>query len=195
MQILRSTLRAMRHLSGTKDVRYYLNGVLVEVRKGQGVLVATDGSVLGAHAFPVDADEPDAEFIIPLDAIKALKARGSTSVEILRDGMTLTIRTPDGDTQATAIDGKFPDWRRVMPDRPSGEHAHFDPDHLARFCDVARDLFGAHTKQKPLVWANGTAAGLVNFDGFGEFRGAVSGSFYRKGEAPTAPAMPAWLTR
>ena len=44
-----NAIKAVNHLSETKDIRYYLNGILVEATKTHTTLVATDGHVMGVY--------------------------------------------------------------------------------------------------------------------------------------------------
>ena len=118
-----STLRAARTHSADKDVRYYLCGVYLDTKAGK--VVATDGHrMLVAHARGVKLDA--APVIIPNDMLDAAlkqfggeyargKPLGACDVSITVDGAQLTIATPIGQVHGRALDGVFPDWRKVVP--------------------------------------------------------------------------------
>lgn len=128
-----------------KDIRYYLNGICVDASKDTVVLVATDGHMM--LSFPVSADAIEdrinGQFIIDrvdFDAIKPAKAGKHTLpliIEVDEKGYTIS-----GATKAvnTLVDGKFPDWRRVVPQTLSGELAQFNLDLLSRINDIRKTL-------------------------------------------------------
>ena len=130
------TLKALLVVAGNSDVRHYLNGVCVDVRNGATTLVATDGHRL--LAVPVAADDvegaSDGQYILPravLEVVKPVKIpRNDTfSIAIEIVGTQVTII---GATTATSptVDGRFPDWRRVMPSSANGVLGHFNSDYI-----------------------------------------------------------------
>ena len=137
--------------ASTEETRYYLGGVCVEISARQVLYVATDGHILFAHR-EVAESGPDnsliGTWIIPSVAVKAVKARK------IRDGffailegepskLELSLRLPDGpDLEFTAIDGTFPDWRRITPaeTRQDGPVPFFDPDRLGTLWKAGRIL-------------------------------------------------------
>lgn len=128
-----ATLRAARTHSAVKDVRYYLCGVYLDTKAGK--VVATDGHrMLVANARGVKLDA--APVIIPNDLLDAAlkqfggeyargKALGAVDVAVTVDGVQLTITTPTGQVSGKALDGQFPEWRRVVP--KADEVATFAP--------------------------------------------------------------------
>lgn len=102
-----------------QDVRYYLNGLLLELNKGKLRAVATDGHRLALCEVEVDnAKGQTAQIIVPRKAVTEL-------VRLLRDEKeainiqlsTNHIHIDLGDLRFTSklIDGKFPDYERVIP--------------------------------------------------------------------------------
>ena len=128
-----ATLRAARTHSAVKDVRYYLCGVYLDTKAGK--VVATDGHrMLIATARGVKVDAPPV--IIPNDLLDAAlkqfggeyargKALGAVDVAVTVDGVQLTITTPTGQVSGKALEGVFPEWRRVVP--KADEVATFAP--------------------------------------------------------------------
>ncbi len=116
----KNQLRAALTHSASKDIRYYLNGVLLEfTASGDVHIVSTDGyrmfcGLINA-AYVKWTDQPQKgpfRIIVPADAIKtASKGKGVVTLSALPDG-----RYSLGDSLFAPIDGKFPDWRRVIPD-------------------------------------------------------------------------------
>lgn len=172
-------LKAVARAMATKDIRYYLNGVLVEFNGAELRLVATDGHRL--HGVRVELGglvvDP-VSFIVPAAMvqrmIKAKAPRGSSraTVELYFDPETKRIEAalPDGSSILdTAIDGVFPDYRRLFDfDVNEPALAHYNPQYLLDLELSMLDYLG-----KPKTSASGYAItqrgeslGVVSFDGF-----------------------------
>jgi DNA polymerase-3 subunit beta len=115
----KSQLRAALSHAAVKDIRYYLNGVLLEfTASGDIHIVATDGHRMFCGLIPAAiarwTDTPQKgpfSIIVPSDTVKtAVKGKGDITLSAMPDG-----RYSLGDPIFTPIDGKFPDWRRVIP--------------------------------------------------------------------------------
>lgn len=135
--ILKQQLAATLPTMADKDVRFYLNGALLEVTQcGQVHLISTDGHMMlvGRIQPAWLSDNPGPlQLIIPRDVVaQASKGRTPDTVTLARlDDTRWTL----GDVVFTPIDGKFPDWRRVNvtgaqigPEKP----AQFNPATLVR---------------------------------------------------------------
>ncbi|HSP57622.1 MAG TPA: DNA polymerase III subunit beta [Halomonas sp.] len=102
-----------------QDVRYYLNGMLLELRSNLVRAVATDGHRLAVCARPADIQLESAQrLIVPRKGIIELARLLDDSDE----PVTLTLgsnhlRAHTGDFTFTSklVDGKFPDYERVVP--------------------------------------------------------------------------------
>jgi len=149
-----ATLRAARTHAAEGDVRYYLNGVYLDTAAGK--VVATDGHRLFvANARGVKSVYP--AVIVANETIDAAlkqftgeyargKSGGTVDVTITIDETRVTIGTPTGQVTGTAVEGRFPDWRRVVPKADAvGEHvpAVLNPQYLADACEalaIARNV-------------------------------------------------------
>jgi len=149
-----AALRAARTHAAEKDVRYYLQGVYLDTAAGK--VVATDGHRLfAANARGVKSNYP--AVIVPNETIDAAlkqftgeyargKSLGAVDVTITIDETRVTIGTPTGSVTGKAIDGRFPEWRRVVPTPDAvGEHvpAVLNTQYLADACEalsIARNL-------------------------------------------------------
>lgn len=151
-----TALCAVREFAAVQDVRYYLKGVLLEHGPGGTVLAATDGAVLGAYQVAPSPDATDlVQIIIPLSMLKGIKPRASAPVSLRAEEREpaeaggpprwwLTLSLPGGVSVSDyAVDGRFPDWRRVVPRTASGEVTHqFNPSLMAKFQRAAAALAG-----------------------------------------------------
>jgi DNA polymerase-3 subunit beta len=68
----------------------------------------------------------------------------------------------------TAVDGKYPDYVRVIPDKVTGETAQFNPDYVADF-KKAYKLLNAKTFH---IHHNGHGGAVVDF-GLANFLGVM----------------------
>jgi len=101
-----------------QDVRYYLNGLLIETGAGCIRAVSTDGHRLALCEMEVDG-QPDAvqQVIIPRKGVLELQKLLGGEEEVLLTIGTNHIRAAVGSIQFTSklIDGRFPDYERVIP--------------------------------------------------------------------------------
>jgi len=165
--ISHDTIKALLLVAPKTDIRYYLNGVCVDVRQGTVTLVATDGHRLLAVQVAADDIQSamEGQYIIPRETLEAVKP-----VKVPRsDNLPLTIEIVDarititGATTATSptIDGRFPDWRRVTPTSANNEPAQYQPEYIASFGKIG-ELFGGKNV-KCVIHHNGLGAALVTF--------------------------------
>jgi hypothetical protein len=186
-----SALRAISQFSADQDIRYYLNTVRVEADKDHTILTATDGHCLGIHRTLRAENECDkVTILLPFDVIKMLKpAKNKLDAAVIEteDCLKGTITVVGGMTIGwTAVDGKFPDIARVIPQKCSGEPAQINPAVLAKFA-AANKLFGKTCA--PKIWHNGTSGAGVTLDE-PDFFGVLMP--YRDPEGLTGYAAPAW---
>lgn len=158
-----------------QEVRFYLCGACLDTTGANPVLVATDGHrllIVRVHGLPHDM--PRGQWIIPRDALASVKpakmGRGSFvpfDVTITGDRVRIAGQTT---AEAALVDGRYPDWRRIVPAKVSGEVAQFNGDYLADWSEVARKLSGSNVPHA-VIGHNGTGAAHVNFpacsDAFG----------------------------
>ena len=103
-----------------QDVRYYLNGLLLEIAHQRIRAVATDGHRLAVAEFDTDTGVQESKaIIVPRKGVlelarlltvedKELNVRmGTNAVQLAVDNVRFTSKL---------IDGKFPDYGRVIPD-------------------------------------------------------------------------------
>jgi DNA polymerase III subunit beta len=98
------------------ESRYILNGVFVECVDSVVSVVATDGRQLAVHSF--EADWNDFDVVIPTLAADAIldACRVENTVDISFGEDAVGVTTNCTEIWSKTIAGKFPEWRRVMPD-------------------------------------------------------------------------------
>ena len=116
---LKSLLESTSFAMAQQDVRYYLNGILMEISPDHLKLVDTDGHRLALSESKASISVDDAkQIIVPRKAVlelsRLLEASESVAKVILSQNH---IRVESGTLVFTSklIDGKFPDYNRVIP--------------------------------------------------------------------------------
>ncbi len=101
-----------------QDVRYYLNGMLWEVQEGQLRAVATDGHRLAMCTRAVSVSTPSTtQAILPRKGVIELARLldGQGSVEVVLGSNHIRVATEAYTFTSKLVDGKFPDYERVLP--------------------------------------------------------------------------------
>ena len=102
-----------------QDVRYYLNGILMEIASGSIRLVATDGHRLALSESKLENGvSEERQIIIPRKAVLELSRLLEASDSEARCELSQNhLRVETGSLVFTTklIDGKFPDYQRVIP--------------------------------------------------------------------------------
>lgn len=115
---LKALLFSVQYAMAQQDVRYYLNGVLLTVSDNKLKVVATDGHRLAYNAGYINDTFDKQEIILPRKAVAELSkllADTDESIELEFSQQQLKA-TFSGITLITkVIDGKFPDYERVIP--------------------------------------------------------------------------------
>jgi DNA polymerase III sliding clamp (beta) subunit (PCNA family) len=158
-------LEAVSLCASKEATRYYLCGVCVEVNQDDTIaLIATDGYRMAAIRYSKDAATKDS-FIISNDDIKKVltlyKGECKTAGKIYRDNLVISIDHADDNLTLSivmrykdetpplikasfttkAVDGNFPDYRRVLPARSGTVGAiSFNAVYMADFARIANLL-------------------------------------------------------
>jgi DNA polymerase-3 subunit beta len=108
-----------------QDVRYFLNGLLLELGDGLLRAVATDGHRLATATTGVAASpSTKLQAIVPRKAVQEiarLLTEGDDEVSIRIGSSSLQLATSSFRLSTKLIDGRFPDYEKVIPPRGSRE--------------------------------------------------------------------------
>jgi DNA polymerase-3 subunit beta len=107
-----------QYAMASQDVRYYLNGLMLMVDGQELRCVATDSHRLAYNSMAIEADLPRQEMILPRKTVLELNRLLTDSDDALKISVGGNqIRFEFGDTVLVSklIDGKFPDYERVIP--------------------------------------------------------------------------------
>ena len=119
---LRRLIQLTSFATARDDSRYAISGVLVERKKTQLPLVATDGRRLAVARGTCKGGEGDSTFIVPTKALNALlrlMVDPEAAVKVHRDGNQVVFQVGDakaGATLVSALDERtFPPFEDVIP--------------------------------------------------------------------------------
>jgi DNA polymerase-3 subunit beta len=101
-----------------QDIRYYLTGMLLVVDNGSLQAVATDGHRLSWASLAVPGEYQRQEVILPRKTVVELgKLLAESDDPVTIDILATQVRLRFGNVELTSkvVDGKFPDYNRVIP--------------------------------------------------------------------------------
>ena len=102
-----------------QDVRYYLNGILMEIEASRIKLVATDGHRLALSEVALDSGVSEArQIIVPRKAVLELSRlldSGDSPAKCELSQNHFRVETESLIFTTKLIEGKFPDYQRVIP--------------------------------------------------------------------------------
>jgi len=114
----RGLLKLAEFAMAQQDIRYYLNGMLLVIDKGSLQAVATDGHRLSYASIAVTGDYSKQEVILPRKTVLELgKLLEDSEAELTIDLLTNQVRFRFSNIELVSkvVDGKFPDYNRVIP--------------------------------------------------------------------------------
>ena len=101
-----------------QDVRFFLNGMLLEIGQGMVRAVATDGHRLALNSLSVPEATTDKQVILPRKGVLELQRllqEVDGDVVLTISSNHLGVATNEFALTTKLLDGKFPDYERVIP--------------------------------------------------------------------------------
>ncbi len=111
-------LAQVAYAMAQQDIRYYLNGLLLIVDGAELRMVATDGHRLAYASSPLETEATRTEVILPRKTVMELArqlADADDTLEVVLAGNQAVFRFGPIELVSKLIDGKFPDYERVIP--------------------------------------------------------------------------------
>ena len=116
---LKTLLERTQFCMAQQDVRYYLNGLCLEIGSKRLRAVATDGHRMAMSDIDAPATPIERQIIIPRKGVHEMARLLEASEEAAEIQITpnhLRLKTKDGVVFTTKlIDGRFPDYTKVVP--------------------------------------------------------------------------------
>jgi len=116
--VLKRLLSKTSFSMASQDVRYYLNGMLLEIEGNKINGVATDGHRLAFSSATANSSDLDVRNILPRKAVLELSKLLSPNegfVELLIGATYVDVRSENLSFSSKLIDGKYPDYNKVFP--------------------------------------------------------------------------------
>jgi len=170
IHISRNKLKAAAIFAAREDIRYYLNGILIESTPLQTRLCATDGHALFCAKDDAKGDN-DGAFtgIVPNDTVKQILAwkapyKGAADLPVIITTAADEHRAEWGGNIAVfkLIDAKFPEYAKVVPEKVSGDASYFNPELLMR-CKKAVEALGTNKLGMFALKQGGDGSGIAVF--------------------------------
>jgi len=111
-------LALVQYAMAQQDIRYYLNGLLLVVKGNEMRMVATDGHRLAYASETLGEQQQAIEVILPRKTVLELSrqlADNDDELEIVLTPTQALFRFGAIEFISKLIDGKFPDYERVIP--------------------------------------------------------------------------------
>ena len=115
---LKSLLNQVSFSMAVHDIRYYLNGILFVAEGKKLSLVATDGHRLAFASAELDVEVPKQEVILPRKTVLELQRLLSDkdgAIELQFAANQARFRFEGMEFVTKLVEGKFPDYNRVIP--------------------------------------------------------------------------------
>nr|WP_314266149.1 DNA polymerase III subunit beta [uncultured Moellerella sp.] len=131
-RLIEATQFSMAH----QDVRYYLNGMLFETEGQILRTVSTDGHRLAVCSLEIGQDLPSHSVIVPRKGVIELMRLldgGDTPLQLQIGSNNIRAHVGDFIFTSKLVDGRFPDYRRVLPKNPDKT--------LEASCDILKQAF------------------------------------------------------
>lgn len=131
-RLIEATQFSMAH----QDVRYYLNGMMFETEGEELRTVATDGHRLAVCSMQIGQALPSHSVIVPrkgvIELLRLLDG-GDTPLQVQIGSSNIRAHVGDYIFTSKLVDGRFPDYRRVLPKNPDKA--------LEAGCDLLKQAF------------------------------------------------------
>ena len=135
---LRGLLKQVEFAMAQQDIRYYLNGLLFEVDGKKINIVGTDGHRLSFTSSSLKENNEKFQTIVPrktvLELVKLLEENDdNVTVRLTTNQVVFSFNNIE--LISKVIDGKFPDYHRVIPENHEN---HFDVNRLELLSSMQR---------------------------------------------------------
>ena len=135
---LRALFKLVEFAMAQQDIRYYLNGMLLVLDKSSLQAVATDGHRLSWASIGIAGDFSRQEVILPRKTVLELgklltDSEEPVTIDILAN--QVRFRFANVELVSKVVDGKFPDFNRVIP---VGHAKHIELDRVTLLSALQR---------------------------------------------------------
>lgn len=136
----RALVGTVRFATDNQTSRFALGGVLIEFRDGTISFVASDGRRMCIASAELDQALDNRDALVPrkvIDALYKLANRADQAIQLETTGKKLVATIGQTIVEATLVEGQFPRWRDVEPDRPHVKPSLAVVGSLLHACEMA----------------------------------------------------------
>ncbi|MEJ2576099.1 MAG: DNA polymerase III subunit beta [Gammaproteobacteria bacterium] len=149
-KVLKRLIDKTQFAMAQQDVRYYLNGMLLEFTPGRIRAVATDGHRLALcdEVFAGKTRDLNVQIIVPRKAVGELRRMLTERDDMAKAEVSsshLSIHLKEASFTTKLIDGRYPDYQRVIP---SGEPSMVVADRVSLQQALARTSILSNEKYR-----------------------------------------------
>lgn len=153
-EVLHDLVARAAFATSTEESRPILNGVLIEIRKDEVRLVATNGHRLADTSAKVETDIENVDLIVhprALEMAGRVSQSGDVSLSWSGEGDSnhLRIEGDLGTVIARLVEGPYPNWRQVVPE---GANGWLTVDRESTLAAVRRSLVTAPDLNHRIRW-------------------------------------------
>lgn len=144
-------IRAVSHCASSSTIKPELSSVMLTVRDGGLVAVATDSFRLAEKIIPLKSPVSLSTILIPAkgasDVARVAEESGNDDVAIRMDEHQLSLESSGGYLTSRLIEGSFPDYQKIIPKEFVTEFTALKGDvlHILRKAAVFSDKFNQVT--------------------------------------------------
>lgn len=180
------------------DVRGYLNAICIQTDGAKGYAVATDGAIMGVFKLHFQRPVEKCELIVPRDLFENVKSTSAgalvtISVDDTSPSYPRNIAVRQGGAQWHGMTDScaYPDWRRVIPEKVSGEPTNLSVAVYEKLCKAAKLVQG---NKNPffILGQNGIGASIVDLQDK-DFIGVVMPFRVDKKDIARVSVRPEWV--
>lgn len=156
--LFKRLLKQVEFAMAQQDIRYYLNGILFEVSANRLNLVGTDGHRLSYTSTELAQNYEKQELILPRKTVlELIKLLDDSEDEVVIEIASGQANFMFGGIRliSKVIDGKFPDYTRVIP---SGHNNHFTVDRMSILQAMQRASILSNEKYRGIRMVLGTGS-------------------------------------
>jgi len=115
--VVADMMRKTAFAAAEERSRYSLNGVYVSLTAKKIVMAATDGRRLAVREEKLPAKAEAVSGIVPLKGVSTIRrvVESSGDVELAMSENMIMVKAPGREVYSRLIEGKFPDYARVVP--------------------------------------------------------------------------------
>lgn len=181
------------------DIRNYLKGICLQADGNKGFAIATDGNILGVFRLHFPEPLEKSEVIIPRDILENAKCTAAGADIVIYicpakgyDGtQEVSVQQGAGQWRGQSCPSRYPEWKRMIPDKVSGEPTNLSVTVYEKLCKAAKIAQG---NKNPffILGQNGIGASIVDLQDE-DFIGVVMPFRVDKDDIARVSVRPEWV--